>query len=460
MGPVRIREEPIALAAIVLALVGCASPLQTTGGDRAVALYRESLRASGAASAASGADAPPPAPPVAGPAPASLTPDEAVALAKANSARLAAVKARADAAAAMVAVENRLPNPELRVAQLQLDQLLSGEAQERTSLRVSVPRPGEIEANVAIARAEAAEVRAELHAEEAAIEADIRWAFDDVVLFEAQLAALESVTTARKAVAERLQTRLEAAAATALEEAMAAMSAVDAEQNRAELAAELASARAALLVQLGLDPAAPVRFVGAPLSAWPPPPLPGEKALVEAALLRRPEIQIAASRIDASDARASLERAKQWPWFSFIELGYQVGPGIPAGLGWTLQAGVEVPILDTNRNGVAAADAARTAAQKALDAEIQRIAREVGACLRAARAAATLVTDLRARSLPATERAASAVQSALAGHDVDVVRALTVDERRVVLEMRVLDAVRRYRVAVAELRRAAGGKLP
>jgi outer membrane protein, heavy metal efflux system len=91
---------------------------------------------------------------------------------------------------------------------------------------------------------------------------------------------------------------------------------------------------------------------------------------------------------------------------------------------------------------------------------VQRVAIEVGARLVAARAAEALVTDLKRRSLPVTERAGAAVQRALAGNDVDVVRALTVDERRVVIEARLLAAIRRYRVAVAELRRAAGGKLP
>jgi outer membrane protein TolC len=449
--------RPLALAAMALALAGCVVPLQISGGDRAVAIYREGLHRRGGAFAGARLDGAPPAArrgaPIA--APASLTADEAVALAKAHSARLEAAKAQAAAAAAKIAAAGRLPNPELRVSQLQLDQLLAGQGQVRPSIRVSLPRPGEIEAEVAEARAEEAEARALLHAEEVTLEADVRWAFDDVVLLEAQLAALDAVASARSAAAERLRARLDGATATALEEAMAAMGAVKAEQDRAELAAELTTSKAAFLGLLGLDPAAPVLVVGDALTAWPPPPLPDDRTLVEAALRRRPEVAIAASRIDASAARASLERAKQWPWFSFLELGYQVQPGVPAGLGWTFQAGVEVPILDTNRDGVA-----RTAAKKAFDAEVERVAREVGVGLRAARAAATLVTELRARSLPATERAASAVKRALEGHDVDVVSALTVDERRVVLEMRLLSAMRSYRVAVDALRRAAGGRIP
>lgn len=447
----------------VAALVGCVGPVPASGGDRAVAIYRERLRPSGARAAAGtgeeglagGASAG-----AAAPAPESLTADEAVTLAKARSAALAAWEARADAATAKVAAAGALENPQLRVSQLRLDQIAAGKPEERTALRVSVPRPGEIEAKVAVARAEEAEARARAHAEAIAIEADVRWLFDDVVLLEAQIAAADAVAEARRAVADRMKTRLDASEATALEEAMAAMAAVDAEQDRAELAADRSAARAALLERLGLDAGAGVQLVGAPLDAWPPAPLPGEPALVEEALRRRPEIEVAAARVDASDARASLERAKRWPWFSFLEAGYQVGPGIPAGLGWTFQAGVEVPILDTNRAGVAAADAAQAAAKKALDAAVERVAREVSLRLRAARDAATLVTELRARALPVTARAETVVKRALEGQNVDVVRALTVDERRVVLELRLLRALRRHRVAVAELRRAVGGPLP
>ena len=454
-----VKHLPLAAAA--LAFVGCAAPAGTSGGERAVAIYREKLRPSARAARAGGADLPAGSEPGApAEAPGSLTADEAVTLAKAHSARLAALAARADAAAAKVAAEGALPNPQLRVSQLRLDRFLEGRPQERTALRVSVPRPGEIEAKQAEARAEEAEARAEVHAEEIDLESDVRWLFDDAVLLEAQIAAADAVAAARTTLADRMKARLDSAEATALDEAMAAMAAVDAQQDRAELAADLASARAALFVRIGLDPGVKVRLVGAPLSAWPPPPLPDERTLVEAALRSRPEIEIAASRIDAADARASLERAKRWPWFSFVELGYQVGPGIPDGLGWNFQAGVELPILDTNRNGVAAADAAQSAAKKGLDAQVERVAREVGARLRAANAAAALVTELRGRALPAAERASAAVQRALAGQDVDVVRALTVDERRVVMELRLLMAVRRYREAVAELRRAAGGKLP
>ncbi|MCC6554513.1 MAG: TolC family protein [Polyangiaceae bacterium] len=394
------------------------------------------------------------------PAPATLTADEAVAMARERSALLADLEARAYLAAAEAEAEDRYENPELRISQLRMDQVRNGEPQVRTAIRVRPSRPGEVGASVAEARAAEAVARAEARVEALSLEADVRWLFDDVLLLDAEIAAAEGVAASRGALADRMQARLEAAEATALDEASAALAAAAAEEDRVELRERRKVALATLLDHAGIDPAAPVKLVGEPPSAWPPAELPSEDVLVEAALRNRPEIEIAAARIDGADARGEAERAKRWPWFTFVELGYELAPGIDQGLGWTFQTGIELPIFDTNRGGVAAADAARAEAKRALTAEVERVAREVRGRLREARAAAALVTEMRSRALPAAERAASAARRALEGRDVDSIRALTVDERRQVLDLKLLRLIRVYREAVSELRRAVGGPIP
>jgi len=262
-----------------------------------------------------------------------------------------------------------------------------------------------------------------------------------------------------------MTTRLEGAEATSIDEAMAELAAVEAEANSAFLRARRSEVLGALLDRLGFAPDSSVEVLGEPPLAWPPPALAPEAALVEAALRRRPEVEVAAARINAADARAFAERGKRWPWFSFLELGYEfapstVAPSPTSGLGWTFQAGVELPIFDTNRAGVEASRAARSAAERALSAEVEKVAREVRARLREVQAAAALVTEFRARALPAAERAGSASARALEGRNVDVIRALSVDERRVLVQVRLLGLLRRYREAVAALRLAVGGRLP
>jgi outer membrane protein TolC len=265
---------------------------------------------------------------------------------------------------------------------------------------------------------------------------------------------------AREAVAVQMKARLDASQATALDEAMAAVTAAEAVEDRVDLAARRGAARAALFVQLGLPADADVRVTGAPPDAWPPPPLPDERALVEAALRTRPEIATAAARVEATGARAFAERVKRLPWLSFVEVGYEVGPGIPDGQGFTLQAGIDLPTFDLNRKGVIAAESAQTAAKLGFVAAVQGVSREVSVRLQAARVAEGQVTELKKIVQPASQRASAAIQQAVQGHDVDVVLALMVDVRRVRVELLYLDAIRRYRTAVSDLRRSLGGQLP
>lgn len=451
MGRVRLAAGLTALAG--LSLTACFTPGRTAGPERAIAIYREARgrgaprRAAGAAGASEAA-------------PRALGVEEAVAMARERSARLGALEARAAMGAAEVEAADRYENPELRVSQLRLDQVADGAPEVRTAIRVTPSRPGEVDAEVAEARAVEAEARAEARAEALSLEADVRWLFDDILLLDAEIAAADAVASARQRLATKMRAGLAAAEVTAIDEAMAELAAAEAAQDSAEQRGRLQEARSALLDLTGLDPGAQVRLVGEPAAAWPPPELPPEEALIEAALRSRPEIKLAAARIDAADARGHIERAKRWPWLSFVELGYDFAPGIEGALGWTFQAGVELPIFDTNRGGVRVADAARAEAKRALSAEVELVVREVRGRLREARAAAALVTELQRRAVPAAERAAAAARRALEGREVDAIRALTIDERRVGVELRLLDLRRRYRTAIAELRRAVGGPLP
>lgn len=457
MGYVKPRAQAarLFLTLVSVALAGCYVPLQTSGVERAIALYRESRAPSGALSmrhrrAMRAPEA----------APSALTVEQAVALAKENSAEIAALEARAQTAKVTIEATAQYANPQLSVSNLHLNQFVDGEPRVRPSIRFSPSRPGEVDAKVAVARAAEATARADVLAAELTLEADVRWLFDNVLLLDAEIAAAEAVAAARRSLAARMRERLEASEATAIDDAMAELGAVEAEQDSADYRAQQREALGELLDRVGLDPGASVRILGDPMAAWPPPALPPEEILVEAALKRRAEIRIAAARIDAADAQLYIERGKRWPWLSSVQVGYAFQPNMPAGLGWTFQFGIDLPIFNTNRAAVVAAEEARTAEQHALGAEVEQVAREVRRCLREAQATEALVTELQRRALPVAERADAATKKALEGRGIDVIRALTVDEHRVLVQIRRLRLMRRYRTALADLRRAVGGRLP
>ncbi|MFO0591318.1 MAG: TolC family protein [Polyangiaceae bacterium] len=443
----------MSIAACALSLAGCAIPVRSTSRDEALRLYHAEPRIEAGSAPASPEGA-------ALPIPEQLTVDDAIALAKERSAKLVELRARADQAKAEVGVAARLPNPEVQVQNLRMDQVLDGKPRERTTVKMPLPRPGEIDARIAAAQADEASATAALHAAEMDIEGDVRWLFDDVLLLDAQIKAADAVVAARDAVAAQMKARLDAQQATALDETLAAVTAAEAVEDRVSLASQRAATRAALFVQLGLSADANIKIVGAPPEAWPPAPLPTERALIEQALQRRPEVESAIAKMDAADARTYAEKVKRWPWLTFVELGYEIGPTVKDGQGFTFQAGVELPIFNTNQKGVAAAEAEQKAAKANLANAVQTISREIRIRLQSARIAEQQVDDLRSRVLPASARAGVEIQKALSGHDVDVVLALMVDVRRVRVELLYLDAIRRYRAAVSDLRRSVGGNLP
>jgi outer membrane protein TolC len=441
------------------ALAGCTTTVQSTGSDRAIAIYRESLGPRGALSfrheragrreredAANDVDT----------SPRTLTVDAAIAMAKKNSMRLLALEASAAAAEASVLAANQIQNPELNVTQLRLDQLAKGGPQLRTSLRFFPDRPGAIAANVAEARAKHAQALANLHTEELAIEADVRWSFDDVVLLDAEISAARAVAQTRQSLATQMHARMDASEATSTDETLAELSALEAAADLALQEARRKEALGTLYDRIGLSPDASTEIIGDPPLAWPPAELVPEQTLIEQALRRSPGVAVAAVRIDAADARLFAERAKRFPWFTFLEAGYQFSPNTTPGLGWIIQGGVDLPIFNTNSNGIAASDAAKTAAERGIEAEVERVARDVRARLREVRVAEDLVSNYRRQALPVADKAGKEAQRALEGRSIDTIRALSVDERRAAIQLHLLRLIRRYRTAISELRRISG----
>jgi outer membrane protein, heavy metal efflux system len=440
-------------------LGGCTSTVHSSGPDRAITMYHESLGPGNAVSfrpdrAAS--EKKESAGIITEATPKSLTVDVAVDLAKKNSARRLALEASVLAAEANVAAADRVKNPELRASQMRLDELMRGAGQARAALRFFPERPGAVKADIAAAKVKHAQALAELRLEELTIEADVRWAFDDVVLLEAEIAAARAIAQTRQSLAAQMQARLAASEATSLDEALAELSSLEADADLAQHEARKRAARSLLLDRVGLPPDAEVEIIGDPPLVWPPPPLPAEKVVVEQALRSSPEVALAAAKMDAADAQTFAERAKRLPWFTFLEVGYEFTPKTTPGLGWTFQGGMDLPIFDTNSNGVTAANATRTAAERAFEAEVERVVRDVRARIRDVQAAEVLVTQYRARALPIAEKAGKEAQRSLEARNIDTVRALSVDERRAVVQLRLLRLIRGYRNAMSELRRTSG----
>jgi cobalt-zinc-cadmium efflux system outer membrane protein len=390
--------------------------------------------------------------------------DEVLRLALAQSARVAELRARVEVARLAVDAAWRFPNPELRFAPVVLDQLAAGDVALRPQLRFSFPRPFENEARMAAARAEEALARGVLQSEEQSLEAEVRWLYDDARLLDAELASLRAIAQSRRQMAERVSQGTEVGAATVLERSLAELSALDVDHDVAAAEQQRAAALARLLDRvgglgpLGLHPGDTISLEGQPVEAWKPVPLGDDLALVEAALRRSPAVGVSGARLDAARASIDAERAKQWPWLTLLGAGYQFGNALTPG--FTLQLGLELPIFDTNRAAVRRSEAAVVAEAKGLAAEVERTSLSVRERARAVRAAEALVAAYLAASGGVLARAREASAATLASPGLDVLRALELDQRRAAAELRLVRLVRAYRSALADLRRAVGGRLP
>lgn len=450
----------VVFATSLLFMSACWSPPETRGVDEALAIYRRGARAGESLEGHRLAAAPEARRATADVSDRPLTVDGAIELAKRNSARLAELSRRVAAADAAVEAAGQRSNPDLRVTNVRLARTIDRGEDPRAAprLRFTPERPGELAAREAEARAAGRSARAEVRAEELAIEAEVRWFFDDIVLLDVEIAAAERMAEARRKIAAQTREQLATATTTAVDVSLADLHVVDSASHVAERRSRRALLVEALLDRIGRPPGARLELEGNP-SAWPPAPLPSEQELMETALERSSRVVDAAARIDGANARLHREQTQRWPWFRFVEVGYEFersDTNVPL---WTVGAGIELPIFSANGGGIRQAEASRGAAKKQLEAEVERIVRDVRARLREANAAAALVTEYRKIALPALEQASTATDRALESGGIGTLRALTIEERRRHIEVELFRLVRQYRMAVDALRRAVGGPL-
>lgn len=391
--------------------------------------------------------------------PATLTADQAVEMVLRRSTRVRAAEARAAAAEAVAEEEGQLDNPTLRIQNLRLDQVLDREPRVDVGLRFSPPRPGELDAKVAQARAEGGEARAEAALEAQIEEAEVRLLFSEALLFEAEIDAAGEAVASQWRLVELIRARTERGAATRLEEISAELEARETEQERELLKADRDIAFGALMDRLGLPDKAPVKLLGDTRELSVLPDLPDEEEAVVTALKSRPEIAAAAARIDAAEASIYVEKAARWPWLSFFEVGYTFAPRIPDGLAWSVGAAVELPLFSTNGGAILRAEADRTAAKRLLEAEVHRVVLEVRARHRECRVARDLVKAYSGGPIPAADRASAEAKKAIDAAQVDALLLESIEEKRAKVMMERVSLLRRFYTALAGLSAAIGGKV-
>ncbi|MCO5169386.1 MAG: TolC family protein [Planctomycetes bacterium] len=380
-----------------------------------------------------------------------LSVDEAVALAARHNPGLHARRAWLPVARVGRTIAGLWPDPELEwIANNVIADLATHRRSSTNSylagfqLMFPLPRPGELDARVAVATARLAREAAQARAAEADLARDVRLAYTALLQAEAELElALAQVALSERVRAQTAERRA-LGQATDLEVGLAELPLRLARADVPRLEGEAEAARLALNALLGLPPRERWRATTtlAALASATPPPLPGP--LVEAALARRPDLEAARWAHREADAEVALELALRWP-----RVG--VGTGIT----------IELPVFSRfNRWGVERARLARAAAREGLVEAVHALRADVHEALALAHAAHR-TAEVHARALEeGADEVLRAAEAAQAAGQVPVIEVLAARAEALSARRRALAARADWAAAAVRLDAATGALAP
>lgn len=385
------------------------------------------------------------APPAAG----DVDREQAAALAIERSPDVAAARAAARAAERGVGSADQMVNPELRLSQLRLDQVIDSASVVELGLRFKPERPGAIDARIheATMLAEEAHASADLVALEVA--AQVRELVDVVHLLDREARAVQRLADLRELLRREVAERVEVAAATRMDLAEADLDLAMARDDLAALRLDREKAAASLARLVG----------GATVTAEPDVVLlPPDEALVRRALAARPELRASAARIAAAEGEAWVARSEAWPWLSFVQVEYDIERE-PDPLAFGVALAVELPLLSWNSGAIAEADARVAGLRAEQEATARRTADAIVEAAAHVRATSERVRAIREELMPAVEAAAASIRDAVDAGAADPTASLRADLQSAGAERRLARALRDHRQAVVALEAALGGPL-
>jgi cobalt-zinc-cadmium efflux system outer membrane protein len=306
---------------------------------------------------------PSPPPTVAESAPCPLTEAEAVRIALERNPELRAGRLEARAAKADALQATAWSNPEFRYTTQQRDSDPDLDSQSRFSLRWEPPHPFVQSARNEAAEAEAAESGSIASGLEAAVRRDVRLAYTKALHDGHEARLGRQVAALRRGLADGMKAAADRGQIDPLEAARAQLRAFEAEEKARTAQDDEREALRWLANLLGRP--GPVTL--GPAAGLPTCPAPGPMPATDPAWEQHPALAKARHAHARAEAELRSEHARRIPWIRYVEAGYERDPrpeslsGIPqpARSGMVLGFGIDLPLFDFNRGGVAAAEARR-----------------------------------------------------------------------------------------------------
>jgi cobalt-zinc-cadmium efflux system outer membrane protein len=284
---------------------------------------------------------------------------------------------------------------------------------------------------------------------------DVRIAHADLTQAEQRAGILAGAARLREKIADLMDLRLKHGDINELESRLARMEALTAEDASARAERQVNIAQERLRVLIGLEQGDYPEFhiESSPLLLEPPA---GEKELVKAALLSRPDLSAAEIAVEAAAKRAGWERSRIFaylaPQLSTKEVGtsgIKTGPGVK----------VEVPLFNRNQGKISRAEAEMEQAALRYLALVDQVEFEVCNARMQLVQAQEALNRIRDELLPTIEETVSLADKAHENGDISYLDVQLATVPVFDIRLSEINAEADLRHALAELERALGRRL-
>jgi len=382
--------------------------------------------------------------------PAEITADQAVALYRERSPRLAASRAAIDVAAADLEDARVYPNPTLSLATTNIvqGQDTFGHSQETVGLDVPILIGGQRGHRARAADARIAARRAEVDGEQARAELEIRRRFVALLAAQEKRAALDAALEDARAVRAIVAGRQQAGAKSPYELERTELAVAAIASKRDEAATDAAAASGAVAQAVGIAGWQP-RALG----AFRPPELPAATLAVGA---DHPELVTGLAAQATARSEQALAHAEAVPTPSLQLQGF--GTTDPQGIALTIGFALPLPLFDRNQGAVARARAQQRAAELDHAATTAELAGELGRAVAIARARRAAALQFEADAIERVGRVRTMAEASYRAGQASIVELLDALDAITEARLRDLELIAAALGAELDVRAAAHGR--
>jgi cobalt-zinc-cadmium efflux system outer membrane protein len=396
--------------------------------------------------------------------PPALTPDDAVRAARENNESIRAFDLRVEEERPESRILPMLENPSIRLQHNGVEELFGPRTDDGRrlgplddsyiALRLPVPPLKELgprqmsgQALVDEASAEALELRRELLAE-------VRLLHSKLMLLQAEreaaASAVELTTRLRDHVVERVRVN----AATAFDESVAALDALDAIVDRTELESEERTSRHRLAALLGRGADDRFELIEGPRPLCRTPDE-SVDALVTQAIVRSPKIQAIDARLRGTSHDNLATSLALVPWLTDIQIAL-VNEPLDKRDSVRVRADIELPLFDLHLHEFDALRARRARLEAERRAAMEDVAADTRRAYEELEGQRALVELYKRATEEVIDRGLAVVERAVETNDVDLLRVVGVRQRSLKAKRQQLRARLRCEEAAVELAHLIG----